>query len=315
MRLLLTLLICLPLISSEKINLSIEPLQPITKNKSLNTKKILLGKKLFFDKRFSKDNSISCASCHIIKKAGVDNLKNSTGVEGKKALMNTPTVLNSSSNFVQFWDGRAKSLEDQIDGPIHNTVEMNTNWIDIIKKLKKDIFYRKVFKEIYHEELNKPNIKNAIVEYEKSLITPSRFDRYLLGDNTAISQKEKKGYALFKSYGCTSCHQGKNIGGNIYQKLGVFKQYFQKENTQNLGRYNILKTENSKHVFKVPSLRNIALTYPYLHDGSIKTLEAVIQLMATYQLGREIPKEDILKIEAFLNSLTWEKLEKSSNEN
>ncbi len=315
MRLLLTLLICLPLLSNEKIDLNLEPLQPITKNKTLNIKKIKLGEKLFFDKRFSKDNSISCASCHIIEKAGVDNLKSSTGVGGKKALMNTPSVLNSSNNFVQFWDGRVKSLEEQIDGPIHNTVEMNTNWIDIIEKLKQDRVYIKLFKEIYNEELNTLNIKNAIVEYEKSLITPSRFDRYLLGDNTAISQKEKKGYALFKSYGCTSCHQGKNIGGNLYQKLGVFKQYFQNENMQNLGRYNILKTPNSKHVFKVPSLRNIALTYPYLHDGSIKTLEAVIQLMGNYQLGRKIPKEDILKIEAFLNSLTWEKLEKSSNEN
>jgi len=236
-------------------------------------------------------------------------------VGGTKALMNTPTVFNSSNNFVQFWDGRARSLEDQIDGPIHNTFEMNTNWIDIIEKLKKDKFYPKIFKEIYQEELNKLNIKNAIVEYEKSLITPSRFDKYLLGDNTAISQKEKEGYALFKKYGCTSCHQGKNIGGNLYQKLGVFKQYFRSENTQNLGRYNILKTQSSKHVFKVPSLRNIALTYPYLHDGSIKTLEAVIQLMATYQLGRKIPKKDISKIEAFLNSLTWEKLEKSANEN
>jgi len=314
MRLLLTLLICLPLLSNEKIDLSIEPLQPITQNKTLNSKKIILGKKLFFDKRFSKDNSISCASCHIIEKAGVDNLKKSTGVGDKKALMSTPSVLNSSNNFVQFWDGRAKTLEEQIDGPIHNTVEMNTNWIVILEKLKHDKLYIKLFKEIYHEELNKLNIKNAIVEYEKSLITPSRFDKYLLGDNTAISKKEKEGYALFKSYGCTSCHQGKNIGGNLYQKLGVFKQYFAKENPQNLGRYNILKTENSKHVFKVPSLRNIALTYPYLHDGSIKTLEAVIQLMASYQLGRKIPKEDILKIEAFLNSLTWEELEKSSNE-
>jgi len=315
MRLLITLFICLPLLSSDHIDLNLEPLQPITKNNTLNTKKVKLGEKLFFDKRFSKDNSISCASCHILEKAGVDNLKKSFGVGKKEAFLNTPSVLNSSNNFVQFWDGRARTLEDQIDGPIHNTVEMNSNWIDIIKKLKLDVFYKKEFNTIYKTEINKTNIKNAIAQFEKSLITPSRFDRYLLGEDTAITQKEKEGYALFKSYGCVSCHQGKNVGGNLYQKLGVFKPYYFKETKENLGRYNILKTKASKHVFKVPSLRNIALTYPYLHDGSIQTLNTVIQLMANYQLGRHIPKADILKIEAFLNSLTWEKLEKSSNEN
>lgn len=225
--------------------------------------------------------------------------------------MNTPTVYNSRYNFVQSWDGRIKTLEEQIDESINNQDVLNTNWNSIIEKLNKNSYYKKVFKQIYGKNINKMDTKNAIVEFIKSLVTPSRFDKYLLGDKSAITTLEQKGYRLFKEYGCSSCHQGKNVGGNLFGKLGTFEKYYKKETLENLGRYNILKTNNSKHLFKVPTLRNIAITFPYLHDGSIESIREVISIMGIYQLGRQITDGDIDKIVAFLNSLTGEQLEKS----
>lgn len=291
------------------LNLNNEPIQPITLPTHLNQEKVTLGKKLFFDTKLSQDNTISCATCHPIEQGGTDNLRKSFGVKQRIGLMNTPTVLNSGFNFVQFWDGRAKTLEEQIDGPIHNINELATNWKEIVNKLKQDNNYVTLFQKVFKEQINGKNIKNAIAEFERSLVTPSRFDRYLLGDMTAITTYEKEGYALFKSYGCISCHQGKNVGGNFYEKLGVFKPYPFKDIEENLGRYKLLKTKASKHEFKVPSLRNVGKTYPYLHNGSIQTLKQMILTMGEYQLGREIPLEDVRKIEAFLHALTWEKIE------
>lgn len=312
MRIFLLIFISVFIHANELIVLKNEPIQPITEYKNLNNPKLELGKKLFFDNRLSKDNTVSCASCHSLDKGGVDNLKKSFGFEGKEGNTNTPTVFNSSLNFVQFLDGRAKTLAEQIDGPIHNPVEMASNWTDIINKLQQDSFYKSVFKKLYKDGITENNIKNAIVHFEESLITPSRFDRYLLGDSTAISDYEKKGYLLFKNYGCSSCHQGSNIGGNIYEKIGVFKKYVSNELNENYGRYNLTGKEENRFEYKVSSLRNIDLTSPYLHNGSIDKLTEVISIMGEYQLGRDIPNEDILKIEAFLKSLTYEKLEKKN---
>lgn len=312
MRILLLLFIVIFIQAEELIILKNEPIQPIKEYKNLNKPKLELGEKLFLDNRLSKDNTISCSSCHFLDRGGVDNLKKSFGVEGKEGNINTPTIFNSSLNFVQFWDGRAKTLAEQIDGPIHNPVEMASNWTDVVNKLQQDIFYKSAFKKLYKDGITENNIKNAIVHFEESLITPSRFDRYLLGDSTAISDYEKNGYVLFKNYGCSSCHQGSNIGGNMYEKIGVFKKYVSTELNENYGRYNLTGKEENRFEYKVPSLRNIDLTSPYLHNGSIDKLTEVISIMGEYQLGRDIPKEDILKIEAFLKSLTYEKLEKKN---
>lgn len=277
---------------------------PIPTETNLNNKKVLLGHMLFVDTNLSKDNTISCASCHDIQNGGGDNKQFSIGIDNKIGIINTPTILNSSFNFVQFWDGRAKTLEEQASGPIHNPKEMNSNFSEIINKLNQNKYYIDEFKEIYNTNINKENIINAIVEFEKSLITPdSKFDRYLKGEKNILNEEELKGYELFQSYGCISCHNGVNIGGNLFQKVGIMSSYFEdKEN--NLGRYNVTKKEEDKFYFKVPTLRNIQLTAPYLHDGSINDLKTTIEIMLKYQVGAIYNKKDIEYLEIFLNTLT-----------
>lgn len=233
----------------------------------------------------------------------------SKGVGGAQGLINTPTVLNSSLNFRQFWDGRATSLEEQIDGPIHMKHEMNADWPSILAKLQQDQAYLALFSKIYKNGLQADNIKDAISEYERSLITPSRFDRYLLGQKDAINENEIKGYELFKRYGCVACHQGINVGGNMYQLFGVMGDYFKDRGnvtTADFGQFNVSKDERDRHKFKVPSLRNIALTAPYFHDGSARTLRDAVLIMAKYQLGRTIPEKDEDLIIEFLQSLSGE---------
>ena len=288
--------------------ISSEPITPLPQSISLNLKQVALGEKLFNDKRLSKNNTVSCASCHDLKKGGTDNQSRSIGIGGKKGEINSPTVFNSGFNFRQFWDGRASSLEEQIEGPINNPVEMGNNWKNVIKVLKKDKTYQRDFKRLYKEGINKKNIKSAIAEFERSLITPdAAIDRYLRGDKNALNANEKKGYDLFKSYGCIACHQGTNIGGNMYQVFGILNNYFEQRGditSADLGRYNITKKEYDKHKFKVPSLRNIELTAPYLHDGTVKTLEDMVEVMAKFQLGRSMPTTDRDLIVQFLKTLT-----------
>lgn len=286
-----------------------EPIQPLKTRQDLNLEKVNLGRLLFNDKRLSGDNSVSCASCHDINKGGVDQLPVSKGVGGAQGFINTPTVLNSSLNFRQFWDGRAASLEEQIDGPIHMKHEMNSDWPSILAKLQQDQTYLDQFNKIYNNGIQADNIKDAISEYERSLITPSRFDRYLLGQKDAINENEIKGYELFKRYGCVACHQGVNVGGNMYQLFGVMGDYFKDRGNitpADLGHFNISKDERDRHKFKVPSLRNIALTPPYFHDGSAKTLRDAVRIMAKYQLGRAMPEKDEDLIIQFLQSLSGE---------
>lgn len=271
----------------------------------LNPQKIELGKKLFFDTRLSKNNTISCATCHDIQNGGDDGEKVAIGINNLKGFFNTPTVLNSRYNFSQFWDGRAETLEKQVLGPIHNPIEMNSDFSQIIPKLSKDKEIEKKFRDIYNSDINEKNIVDAIVEFEKSLITPnSKFDKYLKGE-LSLTKSEEKGYELFKDLGCISCHNGINIGGNLYQKVGVVSQFFP-DNEIHYGRYNLEKNEDEKFYFKVPTLRNIELTAPYLHDGSINTLSAVIEIMLRYQVGAIYTSDDIKNIESFLKTLTGE---------
>ncbi|MBK1991134.1 cytochrome-c peroxidase [Campylobacter sp. 2018MI35] len=277
---------------------------PISKV-SYNKEKAILGKKLYNDTSLSKDGTVSCNTCHRIDNFGVDNKEFSTGVKGQlDKPFNTPTTFNSVFNFVQFWNGRAKDLKEQAKVPFFNPIEMGLeSEEELIQKINTNTLYVDDFKKIYGK-VNIDNIMDAIAEFEKTLITlNSPFDRYLQGDSTAISQKAKRGYEAFKNNGCIACHQGINIGGNMYQKIGIFEEY---PNQEVLGRYEITKNPEDKMVFKVPSLRNVAKTAPYYHDGSIPTLDACVQFMAYYQLGKFLDQETVDEIVAFLESLTGE---------
>jgi len=299
--------------SSSVINTRVlnSPIQPIPEAPDINQNKIILGEMLFNERRLSLDDTISCASCHNLQKGGVDNLSISVGIHGKTGSINAPTVFNSGLNIAQFWDGRVESLVDQVDGPIHNQNEMGSNWQQIIAKLNSDKKYRSHFQDVYSTGITSTNIKDAISAFEETLLTTnSPFDRYLLGDQNAISEKARTGYEKFKEYGCVACHQGSNVGGNIYQPLGIMGDYFGDRGTEitkeDLGRFNVTGLEEDKHVFRVPSLRLAALTAPYFHDGSASTLEDAVRVMIKYQLGRPVPQQDEEMIIEFLHSLVGE---------
>ncbi|MDJ0677053.1 MAG: cytochrome-c peroxidase [Calothrix sp. MO_167.B42] len=297
-----------------QINLSLvtnEPIQPIPVKIELDSRRVELGKKLFHEPKLSSNNSMSCASCHDFTKGGTERLATSKGMNGHNLSVNSPTVFNSGFNSRQFWDGRAATLEEQIDTPILTVGEMGgSSWSDIVKKLKQDSQYVTAFRQIYADGVTQNNIKNAIATFERSLYTPNApFDKYLRGEENAITKEAKEGYNLFKSYGCVTCHQGMLVGGNMFQKFGIFGNYFADRGNvikADLGRYNVTNNELDRHVFKVPSLRNIALTSPYLHDGNAKTLDQAIKLMGKYQLGVEIPQQDVDLIMKFLITLTGE---------
>jgi len=287
-----------------------EPIKPLPAKLNLDARKVNLGKSLFHDKRLSKDNSLSCASCHDIAAGGVDGKQFAVGIKGQVGPINTPTVLNSGLNFRQFWDGRAATLEEQAAGPVHNPGEMGSNWAEVIGKLSQDKAFVQQFTVAYPDGLSGRNMQDAIATFEKSLLTPSRFDRYLNGEGSALQEDEKQGYQLFKNYGCVACHQGQGVGGNMYQTFGVLGNYFKdkgKITDADLGRYAVTKNEADRHVFKVPSLRNVELTSPYFHDGSAKTLDEAVDVMFRYQLGRSAPAAEKALIVKFLKTLTGEK--------
>jgi cytochrome c peroxidase len=283
---------------------------PIPLSLSLDSRKVELGGQLFSDPKLSGDGSIACAHCHDLATGGVDRMSHSRGIGGQVGGINAPTVFNSGFNFRQFWDGRAETLEDQIDGPLQNPVEMGSTWPQALAAISENQQYSSAFKTIYRDGIQSRNVKDAIATFERSLITPnSRFDRFLRGDQTVLNEEEQAGYGLFKRVGCASCHQGVNIGGNMYQKLGIMEDYFVVRGhigAVDLGRFNITKREQDRYFFKVPSLRNVAMTPPYLHDGSAATLEEAVQVMARYQLGKKLRAAEVAKIAAFLRTLTGE---------
>ena len=278
---------------------------PIPDSIPYNKEKAMLGKQLYMDTTLSADGKVSCNTCHDTKTFGVDNQVFSTGINGvMDTPFNSPTTFNAAFNFVQFWNGRAKDLADQARSPFTNPQEMGLNdEAEVIKIIGQNPDYKAKFNKIYGE-INMDNITDAIAEFEKTLITPNApFDRYQKGDENAISEAAKRGWNAFKTNGCVACHQGQNIGGTMYQKIGIFEPY---PNQENLGRYEITKVESDKMVFKVPSLRNVAKTAPYYHDGSIPTLDACVQFMAYYQLGKFLDQQTVEDIVAFLESLTGE---------
>jgi cytochrome c peroxidase len=282
-----------------------EPIKPIPLTVELDWKAAKLGERLFHDPRLSTDDSVSCATCHNLGLAGVDKKRYSTGAKGLVGGRNTPTVFNSGLNFRQLWDGRAVSLEEQIEKVIHAKKVMASSWAEVISKLQQDPRYPELFAKAYPDGLTAANIIHAIASFERSLITPnSRFDRYLRGDRKALSARELRGYELFKDYGCITCHQGVNVGGNMFQRFGVMDEIPGRDPEKaDPGRFKVTGEEDDRFVFRVPSLRLAARTPPYFHDGSAETLRDAVDIMIRAQLGRAVPREDRDDIIRFLKSL------------
>lgn len=289
-----------------------EPVQPIVDSLQVDWRKVILGEMLFHDTRLSADNSVSCASCHGLNTGGVDNLQYSTGIAGQKGGVNAPTVYNAAFNFVQFWDGRATTLADQAAGPPLNPVEMGClSFDEIITKLEADKNFAAAFTSVYPEGLTQATITNAIEEFEKTLITPnSDFDRYLKGDLTALNEQEILGYELFKKNDCATCHVGTNLGGQSYEYMGLTADYFGDRGLElteeDNGRFKQTQQEYDRHRFKVPGLRNVALTAPYFHDGSQTTLREAVEYMVKYQTNKSVTTAELDAMVAFLNTLTGE---------
>lgn len=282
---------------------------PIPASVKVNAAKAALGEKLYNDTLLSGDGTVSCATCHALNKGGTDRMEVSKGIKGQKGGMNSPTVFNSEHNFVQFWDGRAKDLKAQALGPVANPLEMGETWPNVVKKVAANKDYAKAFGEVYGGKITKENIADAIAEFERTLITPnSRFDQFLKGDKKALTPIEQKGWALFQEKGCQVCHSGTYFGGQAFQQ--VSPEYFKRRGgaikKEDLGRYNVTKKEEDKHKFKVPSLRNVAATAPYFHDGKVKSLDQAVKLMAKLQLGQDLQPSELRAIVAFLKTLSGE---------
>lgn len=289
-----------------------EPVRPIVGQPEVDERKVKLGFDLFHDTRLSVDNSVSCASCHALDTGGVDNHQYSHGVEERLGGVNAPTVYNAVYNFVQFWDGRAKTLAEQAAGPPLNPVEMaSTSFDEIIAKLQEDKLYVEAFNAIYSDGITEANITNAIEEFERTLITPnSKFDKWLLGDNEALTAQELRGYELFKENGCATCHAGINLGGESYELMGLRRHYFAERGLElteeDNGRFKETKLERDRHRFKTPGLRNVALTWPYYHDGTRLTMDEAVRDMARYQCDVELADAEVDAIVSFLYTLTGE---------
>lgn len=281
-----------------------EPVSPILPAKVENAGLVELGKKLYFDPRLSKSGFISCNSCHNLSMGGTDNLKTSIGHNWQEGPINSPTVLNSSLNLAQFWDGRAADLKEQAAGPIANPGEMAFTHELAVGLLTSIPGYRSEFKRVFgSEEIDMDKVTDAIAAFEETLVTPnSRFDQWLMGDKNAINKQELAGYALFKDSGCTACHHGPALGGNSFQIMGLIEDYDTPNKAQ--GVAGLTGKDADRMKFKVPTLRNVEMTYPYFHDGEAQTLEEAVDIMGRLQLGRTYTSQEIDQIVAFLKTLT-----------
>ncbi|MEW5964712.1 MAG: cytochrome-c peroxidase [Pseudomonadota bacterium] len=281
-----------------------EPIEPVKPPQSINLGMVELGKKLYFDPRLSKSGFISCNSCHNLSMGGSDNIPTSIGDKWQQGPINAPTVLNSSLNVAQFWDGRAADLKAQAGGPIANPGEMafsHTLAIDVLESIPA---YVREFKQVFgKDKIDIDQVTAAIAEFEKTLVTPnSRFDQWLLGKKDALTADELAGYALFKDSGCIACHNGPAVGGASFQKMGVVEPYKAKSPAE--GRSAVTGKDADRFNFKVPTLRNVEMTYPYFHDGAANTLTEAVDVMGRLQLGKKFSADESAKIVAFLRSLT-----------
>ncbi len=299
----------------QKANAYISPLPSfdIDNKSDLEVLRINLGKKLFLDSLLSFNQTQNCSTCHILDKYGVDNKRVSEGDNGRTGTRNTPTIYNASLQFAQFWDAHVKTIEEQASGPLFGTDEMGLpDTTFLINRLKNESNYLVLFDLAYPDKdttITIETIVNSLGEFQKTLITSGdRFDKYLKGDYNAISQQEKSGLNLFIDKGCIPCHSGSLIGGNMEQKFSIYGYYWDYTGSTffDKGKYKHTKEDNDKFVFKVPSLRNVTMTYPYFHDGSVDNLAKAIQIMAQSELNTTLTEEEVEDIEAFLGSLTGE---------
>ncbi|ODC05057.1 cytochrome C biogenesis protein CcsA [Terasakiispira papahanaumokuakeensis] len=281
-----------------------EPITPISPAQVSNPELVELGKQLYFDPRLSRSGFISCNSCHNLSMGGTDNLPTSIGDHWQQGPINSPTVLNASMNLAQFWDGRAADLKAQAGGPIENPKEMASNHTLAVEVLRSIPEYRASFKARFgNEAITIDQVTTAIAAFEETLVTPNaRFDQWLKGDDDALTEQEQSGYALFKEIGCTACHYGPAIGGKSFQKMGLIEAY--QTNNPAQGRAGVTGKDADRFMFKVPTLRNIALTYPYFHDGAYWNLSEAVDVMARLQLGRQLNDDENARIVAFLKTLT-----------
>ncbi len=273
----------------------------------LTPEKIDLGRMLYYETRLSKNQQISCNTCHDLANYGVDNKPVSLGHKNQEGARNSPTVYFAAGHIAQFWDGRAATVEEQAGMPILNPVEMAMPDKDYaIKVLKSIPGYVEAFKKAFPgeaEPITYDNLQKAIGAFERKLVTPSRWQKFLGGDDSALTSQEKQGFNDFIAAGCMTCHMQTYLGGNMYQKLGLVKPW---PNQKDQGRFEVTKNEADRMMFKSPSLLNVAKTAPYFHDGSIATLEEATKLMAEYQLGRQLTDAQVDSIVTFLNALTGE---------
>ncbi len=286
-----------------------DPIVPLPTHVELDKRRVALGGKLFRDPILSRNRDQSCVACHPFERAGADGVAKSHLPGQEEMAVNTPTVFNAGFNYKLHWNGKWDSLEAQLETPITSPRAMNTTFEVVVERLAESEEYRLAFAAIYPDGVTEKNFRDVMATYVRSLVTPrSRFDRFLSGELDAIDDRERRGYALFKSHGCISCHQGVNVGGNMMQRFGALKDYFagRRVSESDLGLFLVTKREEDKHVFRVASLRNVALTAPYFHDGSVNSLEEAVRIMSEYQLGRSLTDEQVGLIVAFLGTLTGE---------
>jgi cytochrome c peroxidase len=283
------------------------PAQFENKDNEITEAKITLGRMLYFENRLSLGQDVSCNSCHDLAKYGVDNEPTSPGHKKQRGGRNSPTVYNAAGHVAQFWDGRAKDVEEQAKGPILNPVEMAMpDAAAVLQVLKSIPGYAPLFKAAFPKDadpITYDNVGKAIGAFERRLTTPSRWDRFLAGDQAALTDQEKQGFAKFAKLGCPTCHTGTNVGGSLFQKLGLVNAW---PDQSDLGRFGVTKNDSDKMYFRVPSLRNVAKTGPYFHKGQLPDLETVVRKMAWHQLGQELKDEEVANILAFLGALTGE---------
>ncbi len=299
-----------PAAVSEGIRVLRAVLRPLPEAAAGDPRKVLLGRRLFHEGRLSRDGTVSCSSCHLIDRGGTDQRVSSLGIAGQVGPINSPTVFNSRYNFVQFWDGRAADLRAQAAGQVTNPREMGNTWPNVVATLGRDATYATAFREAYTDGLTEANVRDALAVYEETLVTPSRGDRFLRGDDRVLSADERAGAEAFGSEGCTTCHNGVNLGGTSFQKMGAIRDYFAERGTPlteaDNGRFNVTHQESDRRFFKVPTLRNLSSSAPYFHDGHARTLEVAVRTMGAVQLGRDLGAQQVAQIVAFLRAFDGE---------
>jgi cytochrome c peroxidase len=282
-----------------------EPILPIPLTVSFDSERARIGERLFHDVRLSAGGRESCASCHPLDRGGMDGMPVAKRPDGSSHFRNTPTVFNAAFNATLNWDGVAHTLEAHTDRIIQGL--MGLSWEELISRLRADIGYAAAFKASYEDGITRASVLDAIAVFERSLFTPGcRFDRFLRGELGALSPRERRGYDLFKRFGCITCHQGVNLGGNLFQKFGVFEDQLESKGRPDPGRIRVTNGARDRGVFRVPSLRNVAVTAPYFHDGREPELAGAVELMGKAQLGKALQRADIELIVDFLKTLTGE---------